>query len=107
MSKRTLSVQKFFAIPNMTGREMQLHGMTNTGPTPENSCDGWSFPIRIYSFLKAARLMRLSAAPQSIKTWYNLTMAMVGETSSGSYLVPAMLLGQLEASDSIGVSNHL
>jgi hypothetical protein len=46
--------------------------------------DGWSFPIGIYSFLKVARLMRLRAAPPSIKTWYSLMLEMVGETSSGS-----------------------
>jgi hypothetical protein len=52
-------------------------------------------------------MMRLSIAPPSIKTWYNLTLAMVGETSSGSCPVPAMLLGQSEASNPIGVSIHL
>jgi hypothetical protein len=57
--------------------------------------------------LKAARLMRLRAAPPSIKTWYNLMLEMVGETSSGSCPVPAMLLGQSEASNPIGVSTHL
>jgi hypothetical protein len=40
------------------------------------------------------RLMRLRAAPLSIRTWYNLMLVMVGETSSGSCPAPAMLLGQ-------------
>jgi hypothetical protein len=94
-------------IPNVTEREMQPRDITDTELTPANGCDGWSFPIAICSFLKAARLMRLSAAPPSIKTWYNLTLAMVGETSSGSYPTPAMLLEQSEASNPIGVSTHL
>jgi hypothetical protein len=63
---------------------MQPRGVTDTGPTPENGRDGWSFPIGICSFLKAARLMRLRTAPPSIKTWYSLMLEMVGETSSGS-----------------------
>jgi hypothetical protein len=36
VSKRTLSVQKFSTVPNVTEREMQPHGTTDTGPTPEN-----------------------------------------------------------------------
>jgi hypothetical protein len=60
---------------------MQPCGVTDTGPTPENGRDGWNFPIGICSFLKAARLMRLSASPPSIMTWYNLTLGMVRETS--------------------------
>jgi hypothetical protein len=83
-SKRTLSVRKFSAVLNVTGREMQPSSVTDTGPTPENGRDGWSFSIGIYSFLKATRLMRLRAAPPSIKTWYNLTLEMVRETNSGS-----------------------
>jgi hypothetical protein len=51
-SKRTLFVRKFSAVPNVTKREMQPHGITGTVPTPENGRDGWSFPIRICSFLK-------------------------------------------------------
>jgi hypothetical protein len=66
-SKRTLSVRKISAVPNVTGREMQPRGITNIGPTPENGRDGCSFPIGIYSFLKAARLMKLRAAPPSIR----------------------------------------
>jgi hypothetical protein len=106
-SMRTLSVQKFSIVLNVTGRQMQPHGVTNNGPTPKNGCDGWSFPIGIYNFLKAARLVRLRAAPPSIKTWYSLTLEMVRETSSGSCLAPAMLLGQSEAMNLIGVSIHL
>jgi hypothetical protein len=96
-SKRTLSVQKFSVVPNVAGREIQLCGIIDIGPTPENGCDSWSFSIKICSILKAVRLMRLSAAPPSIKTWYNLTLAMVGETSSESCPAPAILLGQSEA----------
>jgi hypothetical protein len=51
--------------------------------------------------------MRLSVAPPSIRTWYNLTLTMVGETSSGSCPVPTMLLGQSVTSNPIGVSTHL
>jgi hypothetical protein len=51
--------------------------------------------------------MRLRATPSSIKTWYNLTLKMVGEISSGSCPAPVMLLGQSEASNPIGVSTHL
>jgi hypothetical protein len=106
-SKRTLSVRKFSAVPNVNGREMQPRGVTDTRSTPENGCDGWSFPIGICNFLKAARLMRLRVAPPSIKMWYNLTLEMVGETSSGSFAALAMLLGQSEASNPIRVSTHL
>jgi hypothetical protein len=106
-SKRTLSMRKFSAVPNVTGREMQSHGVTDTGPTPENGHDGWSFPIGICSFLKAARLMRLRVTPPSIKTWYNMTLEMVRKTSRGSYPAPTLLLGQSEASNPIGVSTHL
>jgi hypothetical protein len=63
-------VRKFSAVPNVTGRELQPRGVTNTGPTLENGRDGWSYPIGICIFLKAARLMSLRAAPPSIKTWY-------------------------------------
>jgi hypothetical protein len=77
-------VRKFSAVPNVTGREMQPCGVTDTEPTSENGRDGWSFPIGICSFLKATRLIRLRAAPPSIKMWYNLTLEMVGETKSRS-----------------------
>jgi hypothetical protein len=107
MSNKMLSVRKFSAIPKVTGREKQPRGITDTGPTLENGRDGWSFPIGICSFFKAARLMRLSVAPPSIKTCYSLMLAMVGETSSGSCPAPAMLLGQSQASNPIGVSIHL
>jgi hypothetical protein len=86
---------------------MQPRGINNTGPTPENGCDGCSFPIGIYSFLKAARLTRLSVTPLLIKTCYILTLAMVGETSSGSYPSHTVLLGQSEALNKFGVSTHL
>jgi hypothetical protein len=55
-------------ILNVTGREMQPRDITDTRPTPESGRDSWSFPIGICSFLKAIRLMRLRAAPPSIKT---------------------------------------
>jgi hypothetical protein len=106
-SKRTLSVWMFPAVPNVIGREMQPHDITGIGPTPKNGCDGWSFPIGICSFLKAARLMRLRVAPPSIKTLCSLTLEMVGETSSGTYPALAMLLGQSKASNLIRVSTHL
>jgi hypothetical protein len=51
--------------------------------------------------------MRFSATPPSIRMWYSLMLMMVGETSSGSYLTPAMLLGQSEASKLIDISIHL
>jgi hypothetical protein len=87
-------VQKFSSVPNVTGREIHLRGMTGTRPTPENGRDGWSFDIGICSFLKPVKLIRFNARPPSIRTWYNLTLTMVGETSNESYLTPAMLLGQ-------------
>jgi hypothetical protein len=71
----------------VTGREIQPHDITNTGTTPKNGHDGWSFPFEICSFLKAARLMKFSDAPPSIKMWYNLTLAMARETSSGTMLL--------------------
>jgi hypothetical protein len=40
MSNRTLFVQKFLGTPNVTGREIQLCGMTGTGPTLKNGRDG-------------------------------------------------------------------
>jgi hypothetical protein len=106
-SKRTLSVGKLSAVPNVTRREMQPCGIIDTGPNPENGHDSWSFPISICSFLKAARLMRLRTAPPSIKTCYSLTLEIVGETNSGSCPALAMLLGQSEASNPIRVSTHL
>jgi hypothetical protein len=83
-SNRTLFIRKFSGAPNVIGREMHLRGMTSTGPTLENGHDGWSFNISICSFLKAAKLIRFSAAPPSIRMWYSLMLTMVGETSSGS-----------------------
>jgi hypothetical protein len=77
------------------------------GPTPENGREGASFDIRICSFLKAVRLMRLRAAPPSTKMWYNLLLAMVGMMSSGSYPAPAMFLGQSEVLKPIVISIHL
>jgi hypothetical protein len=100
-------VQKFSGILNVTGREIHPHGITDTGPTPENGRVGWSFNVRIYRFLKAMRLMKLRATPPSIKTWCSLMLAMVKETISGSYLAPAMLLGQSEVSKLIDGSIHL
>jgi hypothetical protein len=73
----------------------------------ENGHDGQSFDISICSFLKAAKLIRCSTAPPSIRTCYGLTLMMVRKTSSGTCLPPAMLLGQSEASKLIDVSIHL
>jgi hypothetical protein len=42
--------------------------------------------------------MRLSAVLPPIRMWYNLTLEMMGVTTSGSCLAPAMFLGQSEAS---------
>jgi hypothetical protein len=106
-SKRALFVQKFSGVLNVTGREIQPHGITNIGPTLENGSEGWSFDIRIHSFLKAARLIRLRAASPSIRTWYMSILVMVGETISGSCPVRVILLGQSEASKLIDVSFHL
>jgi hypothetical protein len=52
-------VRKLSAVPNVTGREMQQRGITDTRATPENGLDGWSFSTGICSFLKVARPMRL------------------------------------------------
>jgi hypothetical protein len=86
---------------------MQPRSITDIGPTPENGCEGASFEIRIYNFLKAAKLMRLMAAPLSIKMWYNLMLVMAEEMSSGSYPTPAIFLGQSEVSKPINISIHL
>jgi hypothetical protein len=86
---------------------MLLHGIMEPGPTLENGCEGASFDIGIYSFLKIVRLMRLRAAPPSTRTWYNLMLVMVGETRSGSYSGRAMFLGQSEASKTTDLSIHL
>jgi hypothetical protein len=107
MSNRTLSVRKFSNVPNVTKREIHPRGMIGTEPTPENGHDDWSFDISICSFLNAAKLIRFSAAPVSIRTWYNLTLTMAGETSSGSYPALAMLLGQSDALKLIDVSIDL
>jgi hypothetical protein len=86
-------VQKFSGILNMTVREIQPCAITDTEPTLENGSEDWSFNIGICSFLKAVRLIRLRAAPPSIRTWYSLMFTMVGVTIGGSYATPAMLLG--------------
>jgi hypothetical protein len=97
-SNRTLSVWKFSGVPNVTGREIHLHRIIGTRPTPENGRDGWSFDIGIYNFLKAAKVIRFSVAPPSIRTWYNLILTMVRETSCVSCPASAMILGQSEVS---------
>jgi hypothetical protein len=107
MSNRILSMRKFSGVLNVTGREIHPCRMTGTGPTPKNGSDCWSFNIGICNFLRAAKLIRFNAAPLSIRTWYSLTLMMVGETSSGTYPARAMLLGQSEASKLIDVSIHL
>jgi hypothetical protein len=81
--------------------------MMEPGPIPKNGCEGASLDIGICSFWKVATLMRLRAALPSIRTWYNLNLAMVGEMTSGSYPAPAMFLGQSEASKPIDVSIQL
>jgi hypothetical protein len=106
-SKRTLYMRKFSSVPNVTGREIQPRGITDTKPTPENEREGWSFDIRICSFLKTTRLIRLRVAPPSVRIWYSLMLVMVGEMINGSCPAPDMLLGQSEASKLIGVSTHL
>jgi hypothetical protein len=60
-SKRTLYVRKFLGVPNVTRREIHPCDITDTGSTPENGREGWSFDIGICSFLKAS-------------TWYNLML---------------------------------
>jgi hypothetical protein len=91
----------------VTRRKIHPRGITDTEPTLENGHEGWSFNIGICSFLKAVMLMRLRAAPPSIRMWYNLMLAMVGEMISRSYPAPAMLLGQSKASKLIDISIHL
>jgi hypothetical protein len=71
---------------------MLPRGIKDPRPNLENEHDRMSLDIRICSFFKAARLVRLRAATPSTRTWYNLTLAMAGETSSGSYLTPTMFL---------------
>ena len=62
--------------------------------------------IGICKALKACRLMALSPAPPSIRTWCILTLEMVGETTMGKSPAPAMLDGQSEASKLTGVPIH-
>jgi hypothetical protein len=40
MSNKMLSVWKFLGALNVTGREIQLHSMTNIDPTLENGLNG-------------------------------------------------------------------
>jgi hypothetical protein len=84
MSNRALSVQKFSDVPNVSRREIQRHGITGTGPTPENGSGSWSFDISICSFLKAAKLIRFSAAPPSIRMWYIMMLMMVRGRRAGA-----------------------
>jgi hypothetical protein len=49
----------------------------------------------------------LSAAPPSVAMWYNLMLAMVGETTSKSYPAPAMFFMQSEVLKPMDVSIHL
>jgi hypothetical protein len=106
-SKMTLSVRLFSGVLNVTEREMLPRGVMELRPTPENGREGESLDMGIYNFWKAVRLMRLRATLSSIKTWYSLTLAMVGETTSRSCPAPAMFLGQSKASNVIDVSIHL
>jgi hypothetical protein len=92
----------------MTEREMLPCGMMKPGPTPKNEREGEILDTAICSFWKAAvRLMRLRAAPPSIRMWYSLTLVMVEEITSGSCLAHAMFLGQSEAPNTVNVSSHL
>jgi hypothetical protein len=92
-SKSLLSVRYFSDVPNVTGRDMLPREMMEPEPTRENRHEGESLDMGICSFGKAVRLMRFRATPPSIRMWYNMTLAMVGETTSGSYSVPIMFLG--------------
>jgi hypothetical protein len=107
MLNNTLYMRKFSGVPNVTGREIHLCRMTGTKPTPKNGRDNWSFDIGIYNFFKAAKLIRFSATPSSIRMWYSLTLMMVGERSSRSCPTPTMLLGQSEVMKLINVSIDL
>jgi hypothetical protein len=51
--------------------------------------------------------MRLRVVPPSIRTWYSLMLAMVGEMTSRSYPAPNMFLGQFEALNMINICIHL
>jgi hypothetical protein len=82
-------------------------GMIESEPTLKNGHERVSLDMGICSFWKAARLMRLKTTPLSIRMWYNMTLAMVGEPTSGSYLAPTIFLGQSEASNPIDNSIHL
>jgi hypothetical protein len=77
------------------------------GPTPKNGREGESLDMGICSFWKVVRLMRLRAAPPSIRTCYSLTLAMVSEMTSGSCPALDMFLGQSEVSNVIDISIHL
>jgi hypothetical protein len=107
MLKTMLSVRSFSSVPSIIGWEMLPRGMMEPRPTPKNGCEGSSLDMGIYNFWKAARLIRLRAAPPSIRMWYNLMLAMVREMTSGSYPAPTIFLGQSEASKQIDISIHL
>jgi hypothetical protein len=81
--------------------------MMEPGPTLKNRHEGVSLDMGIYSFRKAARLMRLRATLPSIKMWYSLMLVMVGEMTNGSCPAPAIFLGQSETSKPMDVSIHL
>jgi hypothetical protein len=81
--------------------------MMEPGPTLKNGREGESLDMGICSFCKAARLMRLRVVPPSIRTWYSLMLAMIGETTSRSYPAPNMFLGQSEALNMIDICIHL
>jgi hypothetical protein len=83
---------------------MLPRGMMKLRTTPKNGREGVSLDKGICSFWKATRLMRLRAAPPSIRTWYNL---MVGEMTSGSCPAPTMFLGQSKAMKPMDVFIHL
>jgi hypothetical protein len=86
---------------------MLPRGIMEPGPTPKNGHEGASLDMGICSFSKVARLMRLRAIPLSIRTWYSLMLAMVGEMTCRSCPALTMFLWQLEASNLIDVSIHL
>jgi hypothetical protein len=86
---------------------MLPRGMMELGPTPKNGREGVSLDMEIRNFWKAARLMRLRAAPPLISMWYSLTLVMVGEMTSRSCPAPAMFLWQSEASKPMDISIHL
>jgi hypothetical protein len=64
-------MRKFSAVPNVTGREMQPRGITDTGPTPENGHD------KCRSGFTALSSEPLQEQPAMVLLWGNASSLLV------------------------------